>query len=551
MGDTAQSYFVPSLMKISDFLKLSPNVAGVTLLALGNGINDIASIAIGVIFTGSTGFAVGGPIGSSLFITTIILGVVLIVSHVEVGRLPFFRDLTFFLITTGFVFYMYMMQRVRVWESVICLIFYVFYVVVVLLGPVFRKCFHRIRDAIVKKPKKGAGPSINDPLVPDEEDDPMTEEDDWTGGWNKFPKFASHLHGKEAIKINDHSEISERTLSRGIQSVFNQPLENGLHIEPEAENSIVHSDYFNIKGDLQEEETGEERIEHRPNLCKSLFGRFIDSIGWREKAWYNKVTFVIYEWPFCFTRNLTCFRADNDDWNRWFATLVPIFAPIWIFTAINPEYVVYMIGGVFPIILIFIFFGIPISILIFVTTRTDRPPIYQPVLVILCFLLSSFWIYFGAKELLDVLSTLGIIWGISDSILAVTILAWGNSLGDAVSDIVVARQGAPKMAIGAIFGGPLLNILIGLGIAFTFNAQSLQTGCFPLEADGNVSLGFIFLIFTIITSLIVVPIHNKWISKMYGVFLILVYVIYVVMSIVIAAYEPFGNVFVWNIGPGC
>jgi sodium/potassium/calcium exchanger 6 len=124
-------------------------------------------------------------------------------------------------------------------------------------------------------------------------------------------------------------------------------------------------------------------------------------------------------------------------------------------------------------------------------------------------------------------------------------------LGDAVSDIVVARQGAPKMAIGAIFGGPLLNILIGLGIAFTFNAQSLQTGCFPLEADGNVSLGFIFLIFTIITSLIVVPIHNKWISKMYGVFLILVYVIYVVMSIVIAAYEPFGNVFVWNIGPGC
>lgn len=36
LGNTAENYFVPPLTKISEYLKLSPNVAGVTFLALGN-----------------------------------------------------------------------------------------------------------------------------------------------------------------------------------------------------------------------------------------------------------------------------------------------------------------------------------------------------------------------------------------------------------------------------------------------------------------------------------------------------------------------------------
>ena len=37
LGDTAEAYFSPSLIKISNYLNLSPNLAGITLLALGNG----------------------------------------------------------------------------------------------------------------------------------------------------------------------------------------------------------------------------------------------------------------------------------------------------------------------------------------------------------------------------------------------------------------------------------------------------------------------------------------------------------------------------------
>ena len=37
LGDTAEQYFSGSLLKISQYLKMSPNFAGVTILALGNG----------------------------------------------------------------------------------------------------------------------------------------------------------------------------------------------------------------------------------------------------------------------------------------------------------------------------------------------------------------------------------------------------------------------------------------------------------------------------------------------------------------------------------
>lgn len=42
------------------------------------------------------------------------------------------------------------------------------------------------------------------------------------------------------------------------------------------------------------------------------------------------------------------------------------------------------------------------------------------------------WIYAVANELVDLLQAIGIIWSIGDAILAITVLAWGNSLGDMV-----------------------------------------------------------------------------------------------------------------------
>jgi sodium/potassium/calcium exchanger 6 len=53
----------------------------------------------------------------------------------------------------------------------------------------------------------------------------------------------------------------------------------------------------------------------------------------------------------------------------------------------------------------------------------------------------------------------GVVFKLSNEILGVTLLAWGNSIADFIANLAVAKQGYPQMAIAACFGGPLLSIL--------------------------------------------------------------------------------------------
>ncbi|KAH8831563.1 Sodium/calcium exchanger protein-domain-containing protein [Flagelloscypha sp. PMI_526] len=67
-----------------------------------------------------------------------------------------------------------------------------------------------------------------------------------------------------------------------------------------------------------------------------------------------------------------------------------------------------------------------------------------------------------ADEVVQVLQTFGFIFGLSDAIIGLTVFAVGNSLADLVANMSVAVF-APIMGFAACFGGPMLNILIGVG----------------------------------------------------------------------------------------
>lgn len=53
---------------------------------------------------------------------------------------------------------------------------------------------------------------------------------------------------------------------------------------------------------------------------------------------------------------------------------------------------------------------------------------------------------------------------ISSTILGLTVFAWGNSLGDLVSNVVFVQIGVLDLALGACFGSPLLYFVFGVGI---------------------------------------------------------------------------------------
>ena len=51
--------------------------------------------------------------------------------------------------------------------------------------------------------------------------------------------------------------------------------------------------------------------------------------------------------------------------------------------------------------------------------------------------------------------------------LALTIVAWGNCLGDMTADVAMTKRGFGEMAVTATVAGPVFNILAGLGLGQT------------------------------------------------------------------------------------
>ncbi|KAJ5200211.1 Sodium/calcium exchanger membrane region [Penicillium cf. griseofulvum] len=178
------------------------------------------------------------------------------------------------------------------------------------------------------------------------------------------------------------------------------------------------------------------------------------------------------------------------DWNRWLVSIQlftgPFFAVLIAWTTMDEDR--QLSNLVLPSLVSLLFSSVCLTVLIISTRRQrnhrrpsadnsipllpNKPqphtdtllPPWRPFLSLLGFFVAIAWIATIATEVVSLLKTMGVILNISDSLLGLTIFAVGNSLGDLVADITVARLGYPVMALSACFGGPMLNILLGIGL---------------------------------------------------------------------------------------
>ncbi|UYV71767.1 SLC8B1 [Cordylochernes scorpioides] len=119
-----------------------------------------------------------------------------------------------------------------------------------------------------------------------------------------------------------------------------------------------------------------------------------------------------------------------------------------------------MIAGKVPTLVVVGLCSLAVGLIVFLTTDNDTPPPYHLAFAYLGFLVSVVWIYCIANEIVVLLQAIGVVFNLSDTIIGLTILAWGNCLLDFLSNIAVARKGFPRMGIAACFGSPFLSILL-------------------------------------------------------------------------------------------
>lgn len=100
LATTASDYFSPTLASISLKGKIGSNLAGVTLLAFANGAPDVFSSISGILRTDSADISIGELFGGALFISTMVISAVAILSptYIQLSPLDFTRDIVFLLL---------------------------------------------------------------------------------------------------------------------------------------------------------------------------------------------------------------------------------------------------------------------------------------------------------------------------------------------------------------------------------------------------------------------------------------------------------------------
>lgn len=110
--------------------------------------------------------------------------------------------------------------------------------------------------------------------------------------------------------------------------------------------------------------------------------------------------------------------------------------------------------------------GAIIGIIIYFTTKsTQAPHLLLNVYAVLSFIQSIALINFSANSIVDLLQLLGIITGLPQALLSLSILAWANSLGDLSANVAMTKKGFGEMAMTATVAGPVMNILLGQGLS--------------------------------------------------------------------------------------
>ena len=110
-----------------------------------------------------------------------------------------------------------------------------------------------------------------------------------------------------------------------------------------------------------------------------------------------------------------------------------------------------------------------------------------------------------------------LITGVPLSLFALTIIAWGNCLGDMSADVAMTKKGFGEMAIAGTMAGPIFNILMGQGLSLTIGIlgkgsdpetpggimdQKFEVSAFNKDDDGNI-IGFDFVNATIPVTLLI------------------------------------------------
>lgn len=147
---------------------------------------------------------------------------------------------------------------------------------------------------------------------------------------------------------------------------------------------------------------------------------------------------------------------------------------------------------------------------------SDKMPMWRVLLLIFAGLAG---LIFGGDIFVDSATNIALAWGVSEAVIAITLVAVGTSLPELAASLVSIFKGRPSIALGNVVGSNIANILLILGACSTVT---------PLTMNG-VAMSDIYVV--VATSLVLLLsalfIGNKKITRFEGVLFLCFYSLYI------------------------
>ncbi|XP_018794053.1 PREDICTED: sodium/potassium/calcium exchanger 6, mitochondrial isoform X3 [Bactrocera latifrons] len=415
LGCTVENIFCPALKVVSKMLGLNEHLAGVTLLAFGNGSPDL----IGT-FSNLDG---AGPMfpdlfGAGVYVVLLVAGLIFVFYPFEIQWHNVLRDACFLSFGIIYVDYCCVSDGVVTrTESVLIMSVYILYLMVIFIELFLLKQTVKLLQSKLKDRKYATAANL---------------------------AKLQQLRAEAGIEIIDRtSRLSidvNRTRTMSFDAILNKP------------NKDLMKQFFESLNPIQKEEWLESGVVGKLYIAITVPVLFVLQVF---------IPVVDYE-------------KERHGWSKLLNSIqIPWVPMILIYTLSDNLFIL----GI-PLYCYTLLITVPITIYMLYTTRTDIPPNYHHITALYGVISSVLIIYYSASESVEILRVIGIVTNRSNSFLGCTLQAWGNSIGDLVSTIALARHGYPKMGYAACFGGPFFNSISSFGGVFIYETFRSETPIF-------------------------------------------------------------------------